>query len=237
LRRTDELKTALLNAVSHDLRTPLATIIASADSLRLSDVKWTDEEIEDFAAAIGQEAHRLNRIVGNLLDLSRIEGGTMRPDKGWHDIASLVNDVISRLRPETAGRNILVDVPDELPPVHLDYIEIDQVLSNLIENAIKYSPEGAPVRIGVRARDNRVQVRVDDQGSGIPPQAMSRLFDPFYRGELGAARPKGVGLGLAVAKGLVEAHDGRIWAKNRPDGGASFGFDLPLETPPLEVVR
>ncbi|MBI2954294.1 MAG: DUF4118 domain-containing protein, partial [Chloroflexi bacterium] len=140
LRRTDELKTALLNAVSHDLRTPLASIIASAGSLRQSDVAWSEEERREFAEAIEEEALRLNQIVGNLLDLSRMEGGTLKPEKGWYDLGALVDDVLGRLKPLTQRHRISVSIPDDLPPVYLDYVEIDQVLSNLIENAIKYTP-------------------------------------------------------------------------------------------------
>src|SRR5438132_1384035 len=126
LRRADELKTALLGAVSHDLRTPLASIIASAASLRQGDVEWTAAEREGFLADIDGEARRLERIVANLLDLSRMESGTLRPERGWYDLAALVDDVLGRMRAQTAGHSVHVDIPDALPPVPLDYVEIDQ---------------------------------------------------------------------------------------------------------------
>ncbi|MBI2863219.1 MAG: DUF4118 domain-containing protein [Chloroflexi bacterium] len=232
LRRTDELKTALLNAVSHDLRTPLASIIASAGSLRQRDVAWTEEERREFAETIEEEALRLNQIVGNLLDLSRIEGGNLRPEKGWYDLGALVDDVLGRLRPLVAGRQTVVDIPDDLPPVFFDYVEIDQVLSNLIENATKYTKAGTETRISARTNNTEVQVEVADRGPGIPSSALLHLFEPFYRVAREGSRSKGTGLGLAVAKGLVEAHGGRMWAENRTGGGARFVFTLPLTAEP-----
>jgi two-component system sensor histidine kinase KdpD len=230
LRRTDELKSALLNAVSHDLKTPLAAIIASAGSLLQEDVAWTDEERKEFARSIEEDAEYLNRLVSNLLDLSRIEAGALRPDKNWHDVAGLIDDVLGRLGPVTVRHRIVVDVTDALPPILLDYLEISDVLFNLIENATKYTPAGTEVRISARQVDADLQVEVADSGAGIPPEDLPRLFDPFYRVRKAEARPKGMGLGLAVAKGLVEAHGGRIWAENRDGGGARFVFSLPLDS-------
>jgi len=228
LRRTDELRRALLNAVSHDLRTPLASIMASAGSLQQDDVAWTHEERQDFAHAIVDQAERLNRIVGNLLDLSRIEGGSLRPDKGWYDMAALVDEVLGRLRPQTAAHSVVTRVPDDLPAVSLDYVEIDQVLSNLVENATRYAPAGSEISVSARRANSEVRVAVEDRGPGVPASSVQHLFDPFYRVADGTPRPAGLGLGLAVAKGLVEAHGGRIWVENRPGGGARFTFSLPL---------
>ena len=228
LRRTDELKNALLNAVSHDLRTPLASIVASASSLRRQDIAWTAEDKQEFATAIEEEALRLNQIVGNLLDLSRVEGGTLRPEKGWYDLGELIDGVLDRLRPLLAQHRVTVDVPDDLPPVLLDYVEIDQVLSNLLENAAKYTPPGTEIALSARREGNLLAVEVADRGPGCPPEALPRLFDPFYRVDKRGPRPAGTGLGLAVAKGLVEAHGGRIWAENRADGGARFVFTVPV---------
>jgi len=228
LQRTDELKTALLNAVSHDLKTPLASIIASAGSLLQEDVAWTGEERHEFARAIEEEAGYLNRLVSNLLDLSRIEAGALRPDKDWHDLGGLIDDVLGRLRTLTARHQVAVDVPEELPPVSLDYLEISDVLLNLIENATKHTPAGTEIRVSAREARGEVQVEVADRGPGIPPEDVQRLFDPFYRVRTAGSRPKGMGLGLAVARGLVEAHGGRIWAENRSEGGARFIFALPL---------
>jgi two-component system sensor histidine kinase KdpD len=228
LQRTDALKTALLNAVSHDLRTPLASIIASAGSLRQQDVDWTDAERASFAADILDEATRLSRIVSNLLDLSRVESGTLRPDRGWYDIGALVDDVVGRLRPLAAAHELHVSIPDDLPPVPLDYVEIDEVLSNLVENALRHTPAATRVEIAARVSDGHVIVEVSDNGPGIAAEALPHLFDRFSV----VPRAKGgMGLGLAVARGLVEAHGGRITAQRRGGGGTVFTFTLPLEAP------
>lgn len=229
LRRSEELKTALLNSVSHDLRTPISSIIAAAGALRQRGVWWTDKDREEFAADIEQEAQRLNRIVGNLLDLSRIEGGNLRPDKRLHDIGALVHDVAGRLKPFTAQHDVTVTVESDLPPVLLDYVEIDQALTNLIENAVRHTPAGTEITVSCRRDGSNLLVEVADQGPGIASKDLPHLFEPFYRGRRHPWRPHGSGLGLAVAKGLVEAHGGRLWAENRPGGGARFAFTLPLE--------
>jgi two-component system, OmpR family, sensor histidine kinase KdpD len=225
LRRGDQVKSALLDAVSHDLRTPLASILASAGSLRQRNVEWDDEARRSFAEAIEQEAHRLDRIVGNLLDLSRLESGALQPDRGWYEPTALINEVAARLRPLVAPHALVLDLPDELPPVHLDYSEVDQVLSNVIENAAKYSPPESEIRVTAAVADGSLRVDVSDQGPGVAGDAMPRLFEPFFRGNRG--QRGGSGLGLAVARGLVEAHGGRIWAENRPEGGARFSFEIP----------
>lgn len=240
LRRADELKSALLRAVSHELRTPLATISAAADSLLQEDVAWSPADRIAFIRDIANEARRLSRLVDNLLDLSRIEGGYLRPQKAWHDLSGLIEEVLERLKPITADHPITVEIPEDLPPVLLDYVEIAQVLTNLIENATKYTPPGTEITVRVSRTDHEVQVEVADRGPGLPPEVLGRVFEPFYRVERQGPRPRGTGLGLAVAKGLVEAHGGRIWAENRPDGGARFIFTLPLlepaAIPPKEVA-
>jgi two-component system, OmpR family, sensor histidine kinase KdpD len=235
LRRTDQLRAALLNAVSHDLRTPLAAIMASAGSLRQEDVVWSDEERQGFAQAIEEEAEHLNRLVGNLLDLSRIQGGSLRPEMSWHDLGALVRDVLERLRQVTARHTLETSIPDDLPPVWLDPVEIGEVVYNLVENAAKYSPAESELRVEVVQDPSSVRVEVLDRGPGIPAAALPRLFDPFYRVIDGQPRPKGLGLGLAVVKGLVEAHGGQVVAENRAGGGARFAFSLPLTEAPADT--
>jgi len=239
LRRTDELRRALINAVSHDLRTPLATIIASADTLRQRNVDWSEDERDGFAAGIADEAHRLNRIVGNLLDLSRIEAGALRPDKRSYDLGALVEDVLGRLRPLTVRHSVVVAIPDDLPPLRLDYVEIDQVLSNLVENATKYTPPGTEILVRARIENRELRLEVADRGPGIPPQALQRLFEAFYRvdGQRAPSTSKGLGLGLAIVRGLVEAHGGRVWAENRAGGGARFVVALPVGDAPAATLE
>ena len=231
LRRTDELKTALLNAVSHDLRTPLASIIASAGSLRQDDVSWSDSERRDFAEAIEEEAQRLNRIVGNLLDLSRIEAGTLLPQKSWYDFGALVDDVLGRLSPLAPDQTMVSNIPPDLPPIPLDYVQMDEVLSNLLENAIQYTPQGSRIVVTAKTDGSFLVVTVEDDGPGILDEGLATIFDRFYRVDTTGRRPQGTGLGLSVVKGLVEAHGGAVSAANRAEGGARFSFTLPLEAP------
>src|SRR5438132_7241208 len=235
LRMTDELRKALLNAVSHDLRTPLSSIMASAGSLRQYDVSWTEEQRSEFAEAIENEAQRLDRLVGNLLDLSRIQAGSIRPEKSWYDLGSLINEVAGRLRAVTAGHKLVIHVPEGLPPALFDYVEIDQVISNLVENAVKHTPKRTEICVSARTDGDQVEVEVADRGPGIPDAAVPRLFDAFYRAS-DSGRAQGSGLGLAVAKGLVEAHGGRVRVENREGGGARFVFTLPLPAAESEPV-
>ena len=235
LRRADELKSALLAAVSHDLRTPLASIIASAASLRQPDVQWTDAERRAFVGDIEGEARRLARIVDNLLDLSRLESGTLRPERDWYDVGALVDDVIGRLRPLASAHRLEIDVPDDLPPVYLDRVEIDQVLSNLVENALRHTPAATTVRVTARIVDGELAVDVLDDGPGIDQRDLALLFRPFARRE-GAGARRGSGLGLAVARRLVEAHGGTLTAANAPRGGAWFHVSLPAGEAPAAAV-
>ncbi len=233
LQRTDELRAALLSSVSHDLRTPLASIKAAASSLLQEDVQWDEETKRSFARSIEREADRLNRLVSNLLDMSRIEDGAIKPEKEWYMLPELIQDVLGRLRPLLQGRVVNTQVPADLPPVELDYMQIDQVLTNLIENAVRYTPKDSPIDVSALCEGAQVVISVADRGPGIPPADLTRVFDKFYRvldGKLNTGHPSGSGLGLAVSKGLVEAHGGRIWAEPREGGGVVFSVALPVGT-------
>lgn len=231
LQRTDTLRAALISSVSHDLRTPLTSIKAAASSLLQDDVQWNDEERHSFTQAIEHEADRLNRLVENLLDLSRIESGALKPEKEWYPIDELLHDVLGRMQPLLHGREIETKVPEDLPPVELDYLMIDQVVTNLLENVLRYTPAGSPLEIAVSTAETELLLSVADRGPGIPSGDLERIFDKFYR-VLDHARATGAtggtGVGLSVCRGLIEAHDGRIWAENRQGGGAIFHFTLPL---------
>lgn len=232
LRRTDALRSALLSSVSHDLRTPLSSIKAAASSLLQEDVEWDEETKKSFAQTIEKETDRLNRLVGNILDMSRIEGGALKAEKEWYPIGELIHDVSGHMQGVLQDRNVIIHIPDDLPPVQLDYLQIDQVITNLLENAVRYTPPDSPLEITVESNDKEIMVSIADRGPGIPQSDLERIFDKFYRVS-GARRRStsimGTGLGLAVCRGLIEAHGGRIWAENRPGGGAIFRFTLPLE--------
>lgn len=240
LRRTDALRAALLSSVSHDLRTPLSSIKAAASSLLQEDVVWDDEAKKSFALAIEREADRLNRLVGNILDMSRIEGGALKAEKEWYPIDELLHDVLGRMQGVLQEKEVLCDIPEVLPPVPLDYLQIDQVITNLIENAVRYTPPSAPLEIQVQVVDPDIMVSIADHGPGIPTDDLERIFDKFYRvsgAKRRATSIMGTGLGLAVCRGLVEAHGGRIWAENRPEGGAVFRFTLPLGSTEGQMIH
>lgn len=228
--RSDELKSALLDSVSHDLRTPLATIRAAAGSLADPDVQLSDGERRGAARTIDAEADRLNRIVGNLLDMSRIQGGALYPDLEPMPIGEAVEPVLRRLAPTLAGRDMIVDLPDDLPPVLVDAVFIDQVLTNLLDNAARYAPAPAALRVSARAQagGSRVRLEVEDGGPGVPDDALPHLFEKFSRiGHRGEGSRRGTGLGLAVVLGLVEAMGGTVWADRSALGGLCVSVLLP----------
>ena len=232
LQRTDALRAALISSVSHDLRTPLTSIKAAASSLLQDDVQWSDEERHSFTQAIEHEADRLNRLVENLLDMSRIESGALKPEKEWYPIDELLHDVLGRMQPLLQDRVVVTNVPEDLPPVELDYMMIDQVVTNLLENALRYTPASSPIEITASTTATELFLSVADRGPGIPSSDLERIFDKFYRvmdRARGTSVVGGTGVGLSVCRGLVEAHGGRIWAANRQGGGAIFRFTLPLQ--------
>jgi two-component system sensor histidine kinase KdpD len=228
LAESDRLKSALLSSVSHELRTPLATIKAAATSLRSGEVDWEAEARADLLAAVEEEADHLNHLVGNLLDMSRIEAGVLRPKRQWVSLVEVVGSTLSRLRRATQQHRLKVDISEELPLVPADYVQLDQVFTNLIGNSIKYAPEDSTITVRAWELPERsVQVQVQNQGPPVPEAHLEHIFDKFYR-VTQADRVTGTGLGLSICKGIVEAHGGHIWAQNLPDGLA-FNFTLPLE--------
>jgi two-component system sensor histidine kinase KdpD len=230
LARSDELKSALLASVSHDLRTPLATIKTAVSSLQDDSIAWPPESQADFLEAIDEETDRLTRMVANLLDLSRIEGGALRPDRDWYDARELVRHVVDRLRARaTASNHILTDcIEPGVTLGYFDYVEVDQVLANLVENAIKYTPGGSTIEVAVHAIPEGLRFSVTDDGPGIPVTQREQVFERFYRA--GNARGlQGTGIGLTISRGLVEAHGGRIWIESGPEGGTRVLMTIPFD--------
>jgi len=225
-RQSDELKSALLQSVSHDLRTPLATIRAAAGSMR-TDSGLTDAERDESAAAIDREVEYLNRMVTNLLDLSRIEAGALKSERDVFELDDLVSRSLERLRRRLGDRPLEVHL--DAPPVEVDPIFLDSSVTNIIENAIKYTPPDAPMRISARVLDDGlVRLTIEDGGPGVPPEAFDKLFDKFYRvpGQQRTSR-SGTGIGLAVVRGLVETMGGRVEARRSELGGLAIDIDLP----------
>lgn len=226
----EESMAALLSSVSHDLRTPLSTIKAAATSLLQEEIPFDEAEKRRFLRAIERESNRLNQLVENLLDMSRIEGGALTPHKVWYLLDELVHSTLDSMQSLLEGRTIQTHLPEDLPPIEIDYIQIGQVLTNLLENALRYTPVGSPIDISIQAQEQQVILSIADRGPGIPHAEWERIFDKFYRfhsNPNAADHRRGSGLGLAVSRGLVEAHGGKLWVEERQGGGAIFCFTLP----------
>jgi two-component system, OmpR family, sensor histidine kinase KdpD len=238
LEESDRLKTAILSSVSHELRTPLSTIKAAASSIRSREVSWGSPASMELIAAIDDEADRLNMLVGNLLDMSRIESGALKPKREWNILSEIVGSVLTRMKHLAEEHKLMVDVSENLPLVPVDYIQMEQVFTNLLSNSLKYAPAGTVIRIHAQVEhgveEEAIHVQVSNQGPPVPPEDLARIFDKFYR-ITAADRVTGTGLGLSICKGIIEAHGGQIWAENTLDGLA-FNFTLPLTwdgvTPP-----
>jgi K+-sensing histidine kinase KdpD len=224
LEQVDRQRRTLLSSVSHDLRTPLATIRAVATDL-WSGAPHDESTRTELLGLVVDESERLDRIVANLLSLSRIEGGTFSPDRQPVDVTDLVRTSTARSARLLDGLVVSVDAPDDLPPVLADHTQIDQVVTNLLENAARHSPAGAPVRVEVAAQPGRVVVAVSDAGPGLDPALRQRVFEPFRTAGDGVS----TGIGLATCKAIVEAHGGTIAVRDGRDGGACFTFSLPLD--------
>jgi two-component system sensor histidine kinase KdpD len=229
---TERLRNSLLSSVSHDLRTPLATITGAATTLLEQGERLDAATQRDLLESVREEADRLNRLVQNLLEMTRLESGALELRKEWHSIEEVVGAALRRLDKRLVGRRVTTHVLPDLPLVAMDDVLIEQVLVNLVDNALKYTPPGSPVEIIATATDEAVTVEVADRGPGIPPGLEQKIFEKFYRGQREDGR--GAGLGLAICQGVVRAHGGRIWAQNLPGGGVAFLFTLPItEAPPV----
>jgi two-component system sensor histidine kinase KdpD len=224
---TEQLRNALLSSVSHDLRTPLA-VVTGAMSALLDERAPTDEaKRRTLIMTAHEEALRLNRLVRNLLDMTRLDAGALKVKKELQPLEEVVGSALNRLDDRLRGRDVGTDIPGDLPLVPFDSVLIEQVLINLIENATKHTPPGTRIDVSARARDAEVEIEVADRGPGVDKQNATRVFDKFFRAHEGEGG--GVGLGLTICRGIVSAHVGRIWVEERREGGASFRFTLPLE--------
>lgn len=228
LEITDKLQSALLNSISHDLRTPLVTITGSLSSLADQSANLDDDARRSLVETARGEADRLNRLVGNLLDMSRLEAGAVHIHREECDVEDLIGSALEQLEPRLEGRPIDVEVQPDIPMVPMDFVLIARVLVNVIDNALKYSPGGSPIEVRAQTASARVEISVADRGVGVPPEDLARIFDKFYR----VQRPDnvtGTGLGLSIGKGIVEAHGGFMAAENRPGGGTIITLALPLQ--------
>jgi two-component system sensor histidine kinase KdpD len=227
LETTEKLQTALLNSISHDLRTPLVSVIGVLSSLQEEGMNLDDSARRNLIQVAREEAERLNHLITNLLDVTRLEAGALKVSRQPCDIEDITGAALEQLGGRSDNRPIQTDLPKELPFVSADFGLTVQVLVNILENALKYSHPGSPVEITGRQVGQQVEIEVADRGAGIPPEDLVRVFDKFYR----VQRPDnvaGTGLGLAICKGLVESQDGRIAAENRPGGGTIIRLSLPV---------
>ncbi len=229
LREVDRLKSELLSTVSHELRTPLASIKGYASSLLREDVEWDDETRREFLQIIDEESDRLSGLIEDLLQMSEIEAGVLRITKEPVRIGRLAQKVVKKLRPQSREHSINVAVAPDVPETMGDPRRLEQVLHNLIMNAIKYSPGGTQVNVRVSRQQNDVVVSVSDQGIGVAPEHLEHIFERFYRVDGAVVREiGGSGLGLPICRGLVEAHGGKIWVESQVGQGSTFLFRIPI---------
>jgi two-component system sensor histidine kinase KdpD len=224
LRRSDTIKTAVLQAVSHDLRSPLTAIRVAAESLGNRALALDEDDRDALLETVRLEIARLERVVGNLLDLSRLQAGVAEPNRELWTVEELLAQALDQLGPD--ARRVELAVPAETPVVNVDAIQIERVLVNLLENALKFSPAGESALVRVTATRSEALVRVVDRGPGIPEEELERIFEPF--GRAAGSDVRGTGLGLAIAQGFAEGNGGRVWAESRRGQGASFVLALPL---------
>ena len=232
--RTEEMRSSLLSAVSHDLRTPLAAITGAATTLRERPDRLSDPDRRELLETICEEAEHLERLVANLLEMTRLEAGAAPVHREWVPLDELIGGALYRLEHRLGQRAVHIDVPESLPLLSADPVLLEQVFYNLFDNAGKYSPEGTPIDVDARMSDSSVTITVADRGRGLPPGNESNVFEKFYRGPHSGIQ--GAGLGLAICRAIVEAHEGTITAEQRPGGGALFRLALPMRGESPQVI-
>jgi PAS domain S-box-containing protein len=230
LQEAEELKQTLLSVISHELKTPVSIIKGYAGTLAREDAHWDKDTLADGLAVIEEEADRLDRLITNLLEASRLQTGGLKLRLSYLNLADLARTAVEKLQAITSKHTLELDFPSDFPPIQGDYDRLREVLTNLIGNAIKYSPDGGLIKVGGRrGQNNTVQVYVSDQGIGIPPADQERIFDRLYRVDNRLTRQTpGTGLGLFLVKAVVEAHSGRVWVNSTPGQGSTFWVELPL---------
>lgn len=232
----ESLRNSLLSSISHDLRTPLSTIVGAASSLAEEGDKLSPEAHHALSQDIQDAAHRMSELMNKVLEMARLQSGTIQLKREWYPLEEVIGSVLTQLKERIKDRPVSVELPQELPWLSMDGSLIEQVLLNLAENAVKYTPVDAPIDISAQFEGDSVVVDVADRGPGLPSGSEERVFEKFYRAQEEGSQG-GVGLGLAICRAIVEAHGGRIWAENRVGGGASFKFSLPASGSPPDIAR
>jgi signal transduction histidine kinase len=227
-READEIKSTFVSVISHELKTPVALIQGYAETLLRKDARWDPQTQQDSLEVILEEADRLNRLIDDLLDASRLEAGKLSLEMEPVALDELTERVTDRFRTQTDTHEIRFDFAAQFPPIKGDPARLEQVLKNLLSNAIKYSPEGGRIEVAGHYVPEEVIVTISDQGVGIPFEEQPHVFESFFRGSREQQKQtSGAGLGLYLAKAIIEAHDGRIWLESNPGEGAAFSFAIP----------
>ncbi|MBM4422868.1 MAG: PAS domain S-box protein [Chloroflexi bacterium] len=227
-REAEQLKSTFISIISHELRTPVSLIKGYAGTLRRDDAKWDSRTVQESLAVIEEEADRLTNLIENLLDASRLQAGALKLNVADVALDEMAKELTTDFRTQTDKHTFAVKFPGGFPLARGDEERLRQVLSNLLSNAIKYSPEGGTIQIGGRVEPERVVVSVSDEGPGLPPEELTKVFDRFYRADTNATkRAKGAGLGLYLVKAVVEAHGGQVWATSEAGQGTAFYFSVP----------
>lgn len=226
--RTERLRTALLSSISHDFRTPLTAILTSISSLREFGDRFEPGVRDDLMSTIEEEAERLNRYVANLLSMTKLESGALDVVSGPAPVAELLDRLVKRHRTRAGARTIALTVEDKRLCARGDVFLLEQALDNVLENALRYSPDGSLVEVRAGGREGRVRVEITDQGPGVAPPERERIFEKFYRAQGALGQPSGTGLGLSIARGMIEAMDGRIEAGMRLDGAPGLRVTVDL---------
>jgi two-component system sensor histidine kinase KdpD len=235
---TERLRTALLSSVSHDLRSPLSSVIGAATSLAAYGEDMAEADRRALLESISSEGERLDRYIQNLLDMTRLGSGTLKLQRDWIELDEILNSALSRLRKLHPDHEIVLDVEPGLPQLYVHPALVEQALFNILENAAKFSPAGAPVGVRARRSGDKLRLEVSDRGPGIPEEERKRIFDMFYSVARGDRGPQGTGLGLTIVRGLIGAHGGKVEALPGPDGvGTTLGVTLPLPEPPRAAVE
>lgn len=232
LREADRLKSTLMSSVSHELKTPIASIAATVSNLAAEDIEWDKEKVRPELASLQEDTDRLTASINALLDLSRLESATWEPKKEWFDLADVLWSAVSKV-PQKQKSRVKVSLPDSLPMVCVDFTQMSRAVENLLTNALAYSQQDSPARMGASVYESSLRIWVEDQGPGIRPDEREKIFEKFYRGESSSRSASGTGLGLAVTREIVRFHGGRIWVEDVIPHGARFVISLPLE----EVVE
>ena len=218
----------LLNSLSHELRTPIATIIGAVDTLKENNKQLTELSKEELLNSIDLASIRLNRQVENLLNMSRVETGMFKLKLDWCDLNDLIHSIVQKIQPPSVQQRIMIETADNLPLFRMDAVLIEQAIQNILHNAVQYTPEGTQIKIELAYQNDSCIIIISDQGKGFPDEEIHLVFDKFYR--LQNSPTGGTGLGLSIAKGFTEAHNGSIKLENKPEGGARFTIEIPAKT-------